>query len=136
MDGLLFDFEWYQWENTDKFNSPTTSAEELISIINYRANKLSDHFGYEVPPYPEDVFNTLGYMSMDMDQREKAEMFFEMGIRFYPSSPNTYDSMADYYEKINEYDKALKWAAKAYEISGNAYYKQRVEDLKEKAKRG
>lgn len=136
MDGLIFGFEWYQWENTDKFNSPTTTAEQLLDIINYRAKKLSDHFGYAVPPYPEEIFNTLGYMSMDRNQMKKAEMFFEMGIKYYPGSPNAYDSMAEYFEKINEYEKALKFAAKAYEMSANAYYKRRVEELKEKINKG
>jgi len=132
MDGLIFDFEWYQMENTDKFNSPTTSKEELFSIVNYRAKKLEDYFGYSAPPYPEDLFNALGYMSLDMEQSEKAKMFFEFAIEFYPNSPNTYDSMSEYYERINDYDNALKFATKAYEISHNDYYKQRMETLKKK----
>lgn len=132
MDGLIFDFEWYQMENTDKFNTPTTSKEELFSIVNYRAKKLEDYFGYSVPPYPEDLFNALGYMSLDMEQSEKAKMFFEFAIEFYPNSPNTYDSMSEYYERINDYDNALKFATKAYEISHNDYYKQRMETLMKK----
>jgi len=132
MDGLIFDFEWYQMENTDKFNTPTTSKEELFSIVNYRAKKLEDYFGYSVPPYPEDLFNALGYMSLDMEQSKKAKMFFEFAIEFYPNSPNTYDSMSEYYERINDYDNALKFVTKAYEISHNDYYKQRMETLKKK----
>ena len=131
-DGLISLFEWYQMENTDKFNSPTTSKEELFSIINYRAKKLEDYFGYSVPAYPEDLFNALGYMSLDMEQAAKAKMFFEFAIEFYPNSPNTYDSMSEYYERINDYDSALKFATKAYEIDPNDYYKQRMETLKKK----
>lgn len=132
MDGLIFDFEWFQMENTDKFNSPATSKEELFSIVNYRAKKLKDYFGYLVPPYPEDLFNALGYMSLDMEQLKKAQMFFEYAIEFYPDSPNTYDSMSEYYERINDYDNAIEFATKAYAISGNNYYKQRIETLKKK----
>jgi len=132
MDGLIFDFEWYQMENTDKFNSPTTSKEELFSIVNHRTKKLEDYFGYSVPPYPEDLFNALGYMSLDMEQSEKSKMFFEFAIEFYPNSPNTYDSMSEYYERISDYDNALKFATKAYEVNHNDYYKQRIETLKKK----
>ena len=130
MDGLISLFEWYQMENTDKFNSPDTPAEELGGIVKYRASKLQDHFGYEVPPYPEDLLNVLGYMSMDMGQPDKAKMYFEFGIEYYPNSPNTYDSMADYYERNDDFENALKFVSKAYEISGgNEYYKNRMESL-------
>ena len=132
MDGLISNFKWYQMENTDRFNSPTTSKEELFSIVNYRADKLERYFNYDVPPYPEDLFNALGYMSMDMEQMEKAKMFFEFGIEYYPNSPNTYDSMADYYERNIDYNSALKFVTKAYEKSGDEYYEQRIKSLKEK----
>jgi len=119
-------------ENTDKFNSPETSKEELYKIINYRAEKLERYFRYKVPPYPEDLLNALGYMSLDMGQLEKSKMFFEFGIEFYPNSPNVYDSMADYYERNKDYEKAIVFATKAYEISENDYYKQRVKSLRTK----
>ena len=131
MDGLISIFEWYQMENTDKFNSPSTSKEELFNIINYRANKLNSYFGSSTPPYPQELLNALGYMSLDMEQVEKSKMFFEFAIEFYPNSANTYDSMAEYYERNNDYKNALKFMIKAFEISGEDYYKQRVKELKE-----
>ena len=130
MNGLIFNFEWYQMENTDKFNSPTTSKEELFNIINYRKTKLKNYFNYSVPPYPEDLFNALGYMSLDMEQYEKSKMFFEFAIEFYPNSVNVYDSMADYYEIQKDLVNALKFVTKAYEISGDSSYKKRIEELK------
>jgi len=136
MDGLIFDFKWYQMEHTDKFNSPTTSEEELFTIVNYRANKLESYFGYSVPPYPQDLLNALGYMSLDLEQLEKSKMFFEFAIEFYPNSANAYDSMADYYERNNDYKNALKFVIKAFEISGEAYHEQRIQELKEKNNKG
>ncbi len=130
MDGLISTFQWFQMEHTDKFNSPDTSKEELYSIVNYRAEKLKEHFNYVVAPYPEDLFNALGYMSMDMGQMEKAKMFLQFAIDFYPTSANAYDSMADYYERNNDTANALQFVAKAYEISGNNYHKERMEVLK------
>ncbi len=132
MDGLISNFDWYQMENTNKFNSPNTSKEELYEIVNYRAKKLEKHFRYVVPPYPEDLFNALGYMSLDMDQQGKAKMFFEFAIEYYPGSPNAYDSMADYYERNEDLSNALIYVTKAYELSKNDYHKQRIETLKNK----
>ncbi len=132
MDGLISVFQWYQMENTSKFNSPETSKEELSEIIQYRAKKLKTYFKYSVPPYPEDLLNMLGYMSLDMEQPEKSKMFFDFDIEFYPNSPNAYDSMADYYERNGDTANAIKYVSKAFEISGDNYYKDRMEALKKK----
>ena len=136
LDGLIKVFDWYQMENTYKINAFETPKEELFDIIKYREKKLKDHFGYWVPPYPEELLTMSGYMNMDMNQHEKAKMYFELAIEFYPKSPNTYDSMADYYERNEDYDNALKFVTKAYEINANDYYKKRIEELREKIDKG
>lgn len=132
MDGLIVNFEWFQMENTDKINSFDTPKEELLSIVKYREKKLKDHFGYAVPPYPEDLLNMSGYMNMDMEQMEKAKMYFELCIEYYPKSANSYDSMADYYERNNDNENAIKFVKKALEINNDDYYKERIEKLKKK----
>lgn len=132
MDGLISVFEWYQMENIDKFNMPTTTADEINKIVRYRQHKLETHFGYAVPPLPEFLINMQGYMSMDMGQMERAKMYFELTIEYYPNSPNSYDSMADYYERNGDNENALKFVAKAYEISSDDSYKDRIEALKKK----
>ena len=132
MDGLISLFEWYQMENTDKINSFDTPKEELFSIIKYREKKLKEHFGYSVPPYPEELLNMSGYMNMDMQQPEKAKMYFELAIEFYPESANAYDSMADYYEAQGDSTNAIKYVTKAFELSDNDFYKNRIERLKVK----
>ena len=132
MDGLISIFQWYRMENTDKINSFDTSKEELFGIIKYREEKLKSHFGYAVQPYPEELLNMSGYMKMDMEQMEKAKMYFELAIEYYPKSANAYDSMADYYERNGDNDNALKFVTKAYEISNDDYYKERIEALKKK----
>ena len=132
MDGLISIFEWFQMENTDKINSFDTPKAELFDIIKYREKKLQSYFGYPEAPYPEELLNMSGYMNMDMQQLEKAKMYFELAIEYYPTSANAYDSMADYYEAQNDYINALKFVNKAYELSGGEYYKKRIEGLKEK----
>ncbi len=132
MDGLISVFEWYQMENTDKINSFDTPKEELFSIIKHRENKLKDHFGYSEPPYPEELLNMSGYMNMDMEQLEKAKMYFELGMEYYPESANAFDSMADYYEAQGDFTNAIIYVTKAFELSGSDYYKQRIDGLKVK----
>ena len=130
MDGLISVFDWYQMENTDKINSFDTKQEDLFSIIKYRENKLKKYFGYSEPPYPEDLLNMSGYMNMDMNQPKKAKMYFELAIEYYPNSPNTYDSMADYYKINDDTENAIKFLTKAFEISGDNSYKDKIEALK------
>ncbi len=132
MDGLVALFDWYQMENTDKINSFETTKEELFGIIKHRAKKLKAHFGYSVPPYPEELLNMSGYMNMDMQQPEKAKMYFELAMEYYPESANAYDSMAEYYEAQGDFANAIKYVTKAFDLSDNDYYKKRIEGLKVK----
>ncbi|WP_235941842.1 alpha/beta hydrolase-fold protein [Cyclobacterium roseum] len=129
MDGLISLFEWYQMENTDKMNSFDTPKQELLSIIKYREQKLKEHFEYSEPPYPEELLNMSGYMNMDMKQPDKAKMYFELAIEFYPESANAYDSMADYYEAQGDLTNAIKYVTKAFELNGDDFYKKRIEEL-------
>ena len=130
LDGLVYFFEWYQMENTDKFNSFDTPKDELYEIIRYRANKLKSHFEYQVPPYTEDLFNMLGYMNMEMQQLEKAKMYLELCIEYYPESTNAYDSMAEYYASQNDFENAIKNIEKALEINENEYFRNKIEEYK------
>lgn len=132
IDGLIAVFDWFQMENTSKINSFDTPKEEIYNIIKYRAKKLKTHFGYAVPPYPADLLNMSGYMNLDMQQPEKAKMYFEQAIKYYPKNPNVYDSMADYYESQNDHKNAINYVSIAYVISGNDIYKQRLKKLQQK----
>jgi tetratricopeptide (TPR) repeat protein len=60
----------------------------------------------------------------------KSYAFFNLNIKNYPESANVYDSMADYYEKQNDFVSALKNVTKAYEISHSDIHKSRIEKLK------
>lgn len=128
-DGLIDMFSWYQMENINRFNDPESPKDELSAIIKNREQKLKDHFGYAEPPYPSYLLNTLGYMSMDMEQPEKALMYFKFNTEYYPDSANSFDSLADYYEAQGDSEKALENVKKAYALSGSDYHKKRVEKL-------
>ena len=132
MDGLIFLFEWYQMESTDRINSFDTPKEEIFEIVKYREKKLKEHFGYAEPPYPEELMTVMGYMNMDMQQTEKAKMYFDFAIEYYPDSAKAYDAMADYYEARNDIVNALRFVQKAAELSNDEYYKNRIQSLKNK----
>ncbi len=134
MDGLISLFDWYQMENTDKINSFDTSKDELMRIITYRENKLATHFGYSQSPYPEELLVMSGYMNMDMQQVEKAKMYFDLAVKHFPESADTYSSIADYYESQGDMDNAIKSLNKAYDLSGDHQYKDRAESLNIKKK--
>ena len=130
--GLVWLFEWFQMEQTAKFNSPESPKKELDRIIHNRSEKLKKHFGYRVPPYPRELLDMLGYMSLDWEQPEKAKMFFEYAMDYYPNNAEVYNSLADYYENQRDYRSAIKYLSKAYSISGRTSYRERMEQLKEK----
>jgi predicted alpha/beta superfamily hydrolase len=131
-DGLIFLFEWYQFKSPQKYNNPETSIEELVSLLKVQEQIYTEHFGVPTAPMIDEMLNGYGYMNMQMGQPEKAFMFFEMNIKYNPTSANAYDSMAEYYESQNDKENALKYLDKAYELSGDDYYKERIEALNKK----
>ena len=131
-DGLIFLFEWYQFKSPQKYNNPETPIAEIRELLKDQEEIYFKHFGYPFPPMIEEMLNGYGYMNLQMEQAEKALLFFQLNMEHYPKSANAYDSMADYYEHYKDYHNALKFAIKAYEISGDEYYTERIQRLKEK----
>ena len=131
-DGLIFLFEWYQFKSPQKYNNPETPIEELVSLLKVQEQIYTEHFGVFTAPMIDEMLNGYGYMNMQIGQPEKAFMFFEMNIKYNPTSANAYDSMAEYYESQNDKENALKYLNKAYELSGDDYYKERIEALNKK----
>ncbi|MGB0777917.1 MAG: alpha/beta hydrolase-fold protein [Flavobacteriaceae bacterium] len=129
IDGLVFLFEWYQFKSPQKYNNPDTPVEELISLLEEQGKIYTKHFGVPTPPMIDEMLNGYGYMNMQMGQPEKAHMFFEMYIKYNPKNANAYDSMAEYYESQNDKENALKYLNKAFELSGDEYYKERIDSL-------
>jgi len=131
-DGLVFLFKWYQFKSPQKYNNPESTVEELTELLDRQGEIYSKHFGYTFPPMIEEMFSGYGYMNLQMEQPEKAFMFFKMNIDYYPQSASAYSSMADYYETINDYANALKYVSKAFELSGDDGDKERMEELGKK----
>ncbi|ANQ51732.1 esterase [Flammeovirga sp. MY04] len=128
-DGLIFLFKWYQFKSPQKYNNPETPIEDLVSLLKEQEKIYTEHFGVPTAPMIDEMLNGYGYMFMQMGQPKKAFMFFEMNIKYNPTNANAYDSMAEYYESQNDKENALKYLNKAFEISGNDFYKERIDAL-------
>ena len=130
-DGMISLFDWFQMEETHRFNDPETPADELMKVIRQRAEKLEEHFGYKVPPYEEELLNVLGYMSLDMGYPKRSLAFFLLCIEYFPLSVNAYDSLSEYYVAQNDFENALKYASTAFELSGSEYHKKKMTEYKQ-----
>ncbi len=130
IDGLKWVFDWYQLKDAVVYNNLETSVEELKTHIDKRAQVLSEHFGYPVSPADEEMLNMGGYMFLQMEQPDKAKLFFETQVKYYPWSASAWDSMGDYYISQNDAEHAIGNLQKAYELSGDELYKRKIENLK------
>jgi len=97
-DGLIFLFNWYPIENTDKFNSPDTPTDELIQIIRNREKKLKENFGYFVPPFDEELLIMLGYMNREWGNIKKSLAFFKLALEYYPDSTEALQNIKELQE--------------------------------------
>ena len=132
IDGLQFAFKWFQFQHPQKYNNPETSVKEIEELLSNQAKIYSENYGYEAAPMVEELFIGYGYMNMQMGSPEKAELFFKNAVKYYPKSANAFDSYGEFLESQDKVQEALKYANKAYEISGSDYHKGRIETLKSK----
>lgn len=131
-DGLVYLFKWFQFKNPPKYNNPETTVSELTELLNDQAKIYSENFGYAVPPMVEELFNGYGYMNLQMGAPEKAKLFFEMAVKYYPNSANSFDSLSEYYESIEDFPNALKNIKKAFELSGSDNHKNKLIEIQSK----
>lgn len=132
IDGLRFMFSWYQLTEIDRFNHPETSAAILQQLLEERASLLAKNFGYEVPPADEEMLLMGGMMFKQMDQLEKAGLFLKMASKYYPQSAEANAAMGEFFEEAGNVPQAIHFFGKAYEVSREESYREKVEELKEK----
>lgn len=82
----------------------------------------------------EERLNGYGYMNLQMGKVEKAKLFFQMNIDYYPKRANAYDGMAEDYQSQEDYPNALKYVTQAFELSGDDYHKDRMKEFQQKNK--
>ncbi len=67
----------------------------------------------------EDVVNAIAYELLGSGAHEKALAFFELNIKAYPGSANTYDSMGEACETVGDLDRAAVYYQKALDALPN-----------------
>ncbi len=91
---------------------PVQSLKEMED--HYR--ELSKKFGYEIKP-PEDILNQLGFELLRAKNIAGAIEAFKRNTELYPSSANTYDSLASAYEADGDLKEARELFEKAYKMA-------------------
>jgi tetratricopeptide (TPR) repeat protein len=71
-------------------------------------------------------YNTIGYLSMQKKDMEKAKAAFEKYIALAPKEPNAYDSMGEFYMTTKDYAKSAEYYDKAAAL-GQASAKERAD---------
>ncbi|RZJ54301.1 MAG: alpha/beta hydrolase [Flavobacterium sp.] len=115
-DGLRFIFEFNQL----KLSIPEQMNfnKEVLSKLEKHYEEVSKYMGYKVA-LPEALVNNYGYQSMGNKNTELAGYLFKMNVTNYPDSPNTYDSLGDFYASVGDKKNAAANYQKVLEMDKN-----------------
>lgn len=127
-DALKFLFSYYQFRTTQLEFNPNLNIDSVF-ITHFK--NISQQLGYSVLP-SQSLVNNLGYTCMQLKKWDKAEAFFKMNIKNYPSDANGYDSMGDFYEATGNIVKAIESYTKALTLGNDDDTKRKLENLKKK----
>ncbi|MBT5185587.1 MAG: tetratricopeptide repeat protein [Kordiimonadaceae bacterium] len=73
----------------------------------------------------EAEINVWGYKLINALKKQQAMQIFTLNTKLFPESANTYDSLADSYDRLGDTDVALKYYQKVLELepdNGNAQF--------------
>lgn len=88
---------WYAFNEQDK--------ELARDVVQIAWNRL---------PQNGAVNNMMGYIYMDLEDMEKAQLHFELFMRANPDVTNAYDSYGDFYAELGDNEKAKEMYMMAY----------------------
>ncbi|MCB9265403.1 MAG: alpha/beta hydrolase [Lewinellaceae bacterium] len=130
-DAIRFLFPWYEPKLAPFFDpNSTKTSEELVQTLTSHFENVSNKMGFTVLPN-EGMINSMGYGFMGNNKPGHARALFELNIRNYPESANTYDSMGDFYLSQSNMEKAAEYFSKAIEVGDYAPSKEKLAKLKE-----
>jgi uncharacterized protein len=142
-------FEWKYYGKDDHGSVPFISEYDALRFIfdyykpdfdgdNITAAKINQHFkavsgkiGYSMMP-PEQMINGMGYGSLQQKKWEQAYELFNMNIENYPKSPNTFDSMGDYFLAKGDSSKAAEMFAKSLSLQETPGTRKKLVGLNKK----
>lgn len=102
------------------------NTDSLKQLIIQHFQTLSQERGYAVRP-SEQVFNQFAYGHLQDKHFDKAKMFFQLNIDYFPESFNTYDGMGDYWMALHNPTQAIIYWKKALSIRYTADIKEKIE---------
>jgi CubicO group peptidase (beta-lactamase class C family) len=85
-------------------------------IAQYREMKAKQAATYD---FGEGELNQLGYRLLRTGKTKEAIEIFKLNVEAYPQAFNTYDSLAEAYESVNERELAIQNYKKSLELNPN-----------------
>jgi predicted alpha/beta superfamily hydrolase len=131
-DAFRFLFPWYRLKGLNAFflEDAPDDPDGLLQVLEDHYEKVSEHFGYEVPPSEPDV-NSLGYNFMAVNKPAMARAMFELNIRNFPESANVYDSMGDFQLDQGDTLQAIEQFKKALELGDSPLTREKLSQLEQ-----
>lgn len=127
-DGLDIEFQQFKDENHGSVVLPAyfgglrkiyegwnVSAGSVAELEGHY-KKLTERFGYQIS-VPEQTMNGAAYQLLRSGRIDEAISAFRRNTENYPDSANTFDSLAEAYEKDGQTKKALENYEKAYKMA-------------------
>ncbi|MBO9658629.1 MAG: tetratricopeptide repeat protein, partial [Chitinophagaceae bacterium] len=123
------------WLNYERFNpavkellQTARSNGAAVALENYRHNREKEI----IQQIPEVSMNGIGYKLLRLNKIDDAILVFEQNTKDYPSSANTWDSLAEAYDKKGNKELAIKNYQKSLELDpGNSNAAEQVKRLKQ-----
>lgn len=107
------------WLNYDRFN-PAAKALLRSSVEKGAATALREYLDKkakgEVQQISENAMNSIGYSLMRKEKLEDAILVFTRNTVDYPASGNTWDSLAEAYQKKGDRESAIKYYEKSIQL--------------------
>jgi len=108
-------------EKLVKLNPKSVVAHQILSTFQLFAGDYEGQIKtlttmLKLVKDPAPIYNSLGYGYLELNKIDEAIDSFERYIKAAPDNPNAYDSMGDYYVKIEDYKKAHAYFTKAYRM--------------------
>ncbi len=104
-----------------KLNPKSIMAHQLLTIFqqfakDFEGQNKTLQAMLQLTQNPAPIYNSLGYNYLALNQVNDAWEAFNKYLKAAPKNPNAYDSMGDYYAKIEDYQKARAYFMKAYRM--------------------
>ncbi len=122
-------------EKLVKLNPKSYTAYQYLGFFQQLASDFEGldktyHAELELTKNPGPIYNGMGYNYMTLNNMNKAKEAFENYIKAEPKNPNSYDSMGDYFAKVEDYKNAHSNFMKAYQMD-TANFKFSLKKAKE-----